>query len=287
MRIAHISDLHFSKATFNPLQFFSKRWLGNLNLLFCRKREFRPEQLAPLAELFKSLHVDLVLISGDLSCTSLPREFRLAADFVDSLAQQGMQVVTIPGNHDHYTKTAYKKRHFYRFFASKFAQSPYDLSAHGIAVKELSNGWFLIALDTALATSLISSRGYFSPEIEERLEMTLATLPRERPIILVNHFPFFDTEGPYKALVRGDALRNLIAKYPAIKLYLHGHSHRQTIANLQASGLPIILDSGSVSHHIDGSFLLIDIDKKSCQVEPYAWKNSQWQAQETQRFQLI
>ena len=255
MRIAHISDLHFAKASLSPMQFFSKRWLGNLNLLFCRQKEFNQEQLAQLVELFKSLKVDLVLISGDLTTTSQAQEFRLAVEFVDTLTKQGIQVIAIPGNHDQYTKSAYKKRLFYQFFPSKFTTSQFDLNAHGLAVKELPNGWFLIALDTAIATSLISSRGYFSPDLEERLELTLANLPADRPILLANHFPFFDPDGPRKALGRSSALRDLIARYPAIKLYLHGHTHRHTVADLRPSGLPIVLDSGSTAHRTEGALI--------------------------------
>ncbi|MBI2743689.1 MAG: metallophosphoesterase [Chlamydiales bacterium] len=286
MRIAHISDLHFGKVTLSPLQFFSKRWLGNLNLFFHRKHEYKRELLAPLAGLFKELEVDLVVISGDLTTTSLPEEFEMAVEFIRSLKKEGIEVVAIPGNHDHYTKAAYRQRLFYDYFPAKFSDVPLNLKEHGIAVKELKDGWFLIALDTALATSPISSRGNFSCEIENALNETLGRLPPNSSVILVNHFPFFDVDGPRKALMRSSFLRELLMKNPAIKFYLNGHTHRHAIADLRPSGLPIMLDSGSSSHQKHGAWNLIEIQGNSCEIEPFFWKNSAWQPQEKRRVQL-
>src|SRR5579871_4764227 len=108
-RFAHISDLHFSNITFNPAQFLSKRWIGNGNLIFSRKHVFCSNHLPELATFFKELNIDAVLITGDLSSTSLHSEFARGKAFIDSLKQH-FKVFTLPGNHDHYTKRAYKKR---------------------------------------------------------------------------------------------------------------------------------------------------------------------------------
>lgn len=48
LRCAHLSDLHFSEPTWSPSQFFSKRWLGNLNLLLARKKVYTPDNLGSL-----------------------------------------------------------------------------------------------------------------------------------------------------------------------------------------------------------------------------------------------
>lgn len=280
MRIAHISDLHFSKLCLSPLQFFSKRWLGNLNLLCFRRKEFDVQQLAALPSLFKAQKVDLVIISGDLSTTSRAKEFRLAQAFVEKIRAEGIQVITVPGNHDQYTKRAHRKQTFYKYFAS-------PLKEHGLMVQELPNKWRLIALDSAIATSLVSSRGYFSPKLEETLIKLLSELPKNQPILLVNHFPFFQSQGPRKALARSEALRAILSNDPRIKLYLQGHSHIHTIADLRPSGLPIILDSGSATQRKNGSWHLLDLNEKSCVVEPFHWTgSSEWRAQEKVEFKL-
>src|SRR5690242_19581512 len=108
IRIAHISDLHFSQVSFSPLQFFSKRWVGNFNLIFSRKRKFLAPQLQTLIPFFQKLQIDLILVTGDLSTTSLKQEFEKAHNFLNEFKKWNMQVFVVPGNHDHYTKNAWK-----------------------------------------------------------------------------------------------------------------------------------------------------------------------------------
>jgi len=279
LRIAHISDLHFSKPTWNISQFFSKRWIGNLNLLLTRKREYEHERLFPLPELFKSASIDHVLITGDLSTTSLEREFDKAADFVDKLKQAGLSVFAIPGNHDQYTQKAYRDSLFYQFFDASFSkedepEQKWNLKEHKIAVKKLNNNWWLLLLDTAIATPLLSSRGFFSVEAEKNLEAVLSEIPRNDNVILANHFPFFKGESDRVGLIRSEQLQAKIRQFPQIKLYLHGHNHRHCIADLRSSGYPIVLDSGSTPHRSRGAINLIEISKEGCDVKVLQWKRS-------------
>jgi 3',5'-cyclic AMP phosphodiesterase CpdA len=287
LRIAHISDLHFAKATYNLSQFFSKRWIGNLNLLFSRKQDYLPERLASLPSLFQELKVDIVLVSGDLSTTSLSEEFGLARSFLKQIEEKNIPVIALPGNHDHYTKSAYKNRLFYQFFNSKFSPKnegvfAYNLKEHKVAAKPLPHNWWLVALDTALSTPIVSSRGLFSSELEENLKKVLSLIPSDQPILLVNHFPLFPHESPRKTLQRSNALQEVIKNFPNIKMYLHGHTHRHCLADLRANGFPIIMDCGSTTHREKGSWNLLTISPKECAVKVYNWnanENQQtWQS---------
>ena len=273
-RFAHISDLHFSKLQWSPSQFFSKRWLGNLNVCCVRKAMYDPEGLTTLFPLFHEHKVDTVLITGDLSSTSHPDEFALAKQFIEGLREEKFQIFTLPGNHDHYTKAAYRDKVFYDFFPSRYEEkAKFTLKNEGITTTSLGNHWWLCALDTALATSLISSQGFFSSELEARLESTLKKIPEGDRVILLNHFPFFSNESSRKELLRKEALRALLERFsPIVKLFLHGHTHRHCIADLRNSSLPIILDSGSTSSKKEGSWNLVEISSQGCSVE--AFKNS-------------
>lgn len=293
LRLAHISDLHFSKITWSPSQFLSKRWLGNLNLLLTRKRAFAAEDLTTLFPIFHERKVDVVLVTGDLSSTSQKEEFTLARDFIDSLRQEKFKVFTLPGNHDHYTKSAYKHKLFYDFFDATYPSSTESLPAlslkeDGIAVTQLCEGWSLFALDTALATSLLSSNGYFSFELEQKLEHALKELPEGQQVILINHFPIFSNESHRKSLLRREALVKLLERFPKIKLFLHGHTHRHCIADLRSSNLPIILDSGSAAQKEGGTWNLIDLTPQGCNIEVF--KNvsgdgfSSWEPASTSHF---
>jgi predicted phosphodiesterase len=91
-------------------------------------------------------------------------------------------------------------------------------------------------------------------------------------VILANHFPFFEQESIRKALTRSTQLKQQLARFSNVKLYLHGHTHRHCIADLRPNNLPIILDSGSTSNRETGSWNLIDISPKNCEVHVYRRK---------------
>lgn len=286
LRLAHLSDLHFAEVAYSPFQFFSKRWLGNLNLLFSRRNQYPTERLFPLVDFLKEQKVSHVIISGDLSTTSRRKEFSRAAAFVEKLQKAGIETIALPGNHDQYTKDAFRKQLFYDFFPTQFSQlSPFNLKEQKVAVKSVGHGYSLIALDTALATSLVSSRGYFSPEIEEHLQQLLSSIPQSERLIIANHFPLFDNDSPRKILIRSEALRNTLKAFAQVKMYLHGHSHRHCIADLRDNGYPIVLDSGSTTHRVLGSWNLITLSSAGCEVEVFRWdKKNSWQSSQTASF---
>ena len=279
-RLAHISDLHFSKLTWNPSQFFSKRWLGNMNLAFARKHTFDPDGLTSLIPVFHEQNIDAVLITGDLTSTSHEKEFVLAHQFIETLRKENFKVFTLPGNHDHYTRKAYKNKLFYQFFDPAYTSltdpvSSLSLKEDGLTAAYFGNNWWLFALDTALATSLFSSNGYFSSELEHKLETALSDLPEDHNVILLNHFPLFATEAQRKSLLRREALKKLIERFPKIKLFLHGHTHRHCIADLRSSNLPIILDSGSTAQKNGATWNRIDITPQGCDIEVFKSSRSQ------------
>lgn len=279
MKLAHLSDLHFSSWDWNPAQFFSKRWLGNLNFLFGRRRIFSHDRLASLPAFYKSQGITHVLITGDLSTTSAPAEFQKAREFVDSLQAEGLKVFCIPGNHDQYTRKAYRNHLFYDYFPSQWdSSSPYNLKDHGITAQKLSDGWWFVGLDTAVATSWFFSSGLFSETTEKNLIEFLSKLPKDEKVILFNHFPFFQHEYPRKRLYRGTALRQIVEKFSQVKVYCHGHTHRQCLADLRASQLPIIFDSGSIVLKDNGTWHQLTLSHEKISTEIFTWKDGKWQA---------
>jgi 3',5'-cyclic AMP phosphodiesterase CpdA len=131
--------------------------------------------------------------------------------------------------------------------------------------------------------SITSSEGIFSKALEAQAEHLLSQIPKQDKVILLNHYPFFSQESPKRALKRGENLESLIRHHPNICLYLHGHTHRHSIANLQPDGLPIVLDSGSSCLKRGGSWNLIDLNENGCMVTPYFFSNS-WEEQKPHEF---
>ncbi|NGX46691.1 MAG: 3',5'-cyclic adenosine monophosphate phosphodiesterase CpdA [Chlamydiae bacterium] len=285
MRIAHISDLHFGSASFGPMQFLSKRWLGNFNYFFHRKKEFLYNRLIDLINFFKEQGITHVIITGDLSVTSRKKEFKMAKRYIDLLKKEGLSVFTIPGNHDHYTKRSDRKKHFYRFFDTHYDKDcPFNLKQHKVTYTRLKEGLWLMGIDTTVATSLISSQGHFTPEVEENLTKALKEIPKYEKVILLNHFPFFYNDAPKKHLVRGSLLKNLLQKHPNVQLYLHGHTHRQTVADLRGSDLPIISDSGSTPHIKNGACHLFDFGDNTIKLDVYRYEG-EWKKSESHTFE--
>lgn len=279
MRLAHVSDFHYTYLTINPFRLFPKRLFGHFNWIFNRDKEFSSKQVEPLAQLFHDLNVDLVLLGGDFTTTSLHEEFRQAAAFVAKLMQPW---IAIPGNHDHYTYRSYRKKFFYHYFSNRTAEY-FSLASDGIEGHRMAPGWWLVALDTSRPTHLASSEGLLSERLEAKLEELLHRLPKNESVLLLNHYPFFQNDEPKRNLERGEALEKLIRHNPQIRLYLHGHTHRHIIADLQEDGLPIVLDSGSCAQGPKGAWNLLDLDEKGCKVSTYRW-NQGWYRSRTDEF---
>ncbi|PCI95592.1 hypothetical protein COB11_01815 [Candidatus Aerophobetes bacterium] len=274
--IAHISDLHFSKIQLGIAQFMSKRWIGNLNVIFNRGRIYKNSRPRTLIESFKKNNVTHVFISGDVSTTSFKKEFQVAKNFVKDLRDEGFIVFVIPGNHDSYTKRSYKKRLFYNYFDDEHDEKiDFSLKNDFVSALNIGKGHWLVRIDTTYPAPVYLSTGQYTDTIDKNLNDLLKKIPKEDHIIMMNHYPLFHHEHPRRILLGADHLRKTISKYPNIKFYLHGHTHRNTIADLRSSSLPIVLDSGSCSHAKRGSWNLIKVFDNSCSVEVYKCNNQE------------
>ncbi len=283
-RLVHCSDFHFGTLSLNPLQMLSKQWLGTANLVLKRGREFSSKRLFTLPSVFQKLGVEHIVITGDLTTTSHHKEFQAAVSLIDQLQGVTCSAYVIPGNHDHYTKSAYKQKRFYQYFPKTFDN--YCLEKQRLTIKKLTSRWWLIALDTTLATPLYSANGLFSEELAIMLEQALASIPNEHYVVLANHFPFFFHENPLRRLKGGEKLRAILSNTPKVKLYLHGHTHRHTLADLRESALPIVLDSGSAAKVCRGTWNYLSLYEESIHLTIYRWKESQWTLWQTHHYQL-
>lgn len=270
MRLAQISDFHFTRLTWNPARLFSKRILGTLNWILTRKGAFSEEHLASLPSLFDQLGVEKILFGGDFTSTSLEEEFSAARSFLQRCNRPWL---AIPGNHDSYTKESERKKLFYHYFSNPDQGGfPLSLSKDRVEIHPLKKGWWIVLLDTAKATHFLSSKGNFSPKLEENLLRALHSLPAQDKILLFNHYPFFLNDLPSRHLERGAALEKLIKKDKRICAYLHGHTHRHTVADLQPSHLPLVLDSGCIASRSSATWNLIDLTEEGCTIQGYRYQ---------------
>lgn len=274
MKIAQISDLHLTKPSWSLSNLFSKRILGNLNWLATRHAAFSEDVLKTLPSFLKDLGVDLLLVGGDLTTTSTQEELKLAKSFIKEFP---MQTLVIPGNHDAYTQESERTKIFYDFFQNSPSTlvSKERLKDQRIELHRIAPHFWLIALDTAIATPFYSSRGNFSKEQEELFIKIMETIPKEDKVLVFNHYPFFPQASSRRNLEGRKDLQKRLEEFPQIVLYLHGHTHRHVIANLQPSNLPIVLDSGCLVDQKRGSWNLIDLQEDRCIITAYQY-HEQW-----------
>jgi 3',5'-cyclic AMP phosphodiesterase CpdA len=270
MKLAHISDLHFDKLGFEFNILTSKRLLGTFNLIFKRRGQHSKLQAEKALDQLEAAGVTHVLITGDFTITGTGKEYKEASQFIEKIKAKGWPIFILPGNHDHYTRKDSKQRTFYRHLE---ALSP--LHEERVAFYDLDDSWRLILLDTSLATKWNLSSGLFSEEMEKKLKALLEE-SRGKRVIIANHFPFFHHEAPHRRLSRGEALGALIKEYDNVEFYLHGHTHRPTLADLRENGWPVVIDSGSLSHVERGGWNLIDLSKSKWTVSQFLHKQGTW-----------
>jgi 3',5'-cyclic AMP phosphodiesterase CpdA len=271
IRLAQISDVHVYRHAVNPLQFFSKQWIGNLNILLNRRFKFHRDPKYELVAYFEQLNVRHVIISGDLTSTSLAGEFEVARQFVEALEKSGFRVHLVPGNHDNYTKRAFRKKKFYSYFGpvESDPHSPageLNLADHRLCLRDLGSGWWWVGLDTTVAAGMLRSNGEFDLLLQARLSRALGTLPAESRVVMTNHFPLTTTH-PSHDMKRLKSLRELLVLHPTVKLYLHGHIHKQAITDGRPASLPLLLNSGSCGLMRGATCHIIDLLPDSCRIQ--------------------
>jgi len=246
------------------LQLFSKTWIGNANLLLSRGKILQPLCLKTLIPILQQEMVDLCLITGDLSTTSQPKEFLKAQEFVKNLLQSGIDVLTLPGNHDHYTRKAFQKKLFYHYLANPAFGSKdpkYDLRYDLLEVYRFTD-ITLILLDQTLPTPWFQDHGSIAPTLLMNLQKVLNQMAKDQPLICAGHFPLIRENGALDTcLKRGSQLYSLLRSHSKV-YYLHGHRHHYKIIQDPSSGLTQI-DSGSISDIKKGSLHFFDTSRLS------------------------
>ncbi|OJW19629.1 MAG: hypothetical protein BGO49_14350 [Planctomycetales bacterium 71-10] len=277
-RIAHLSDVHVWKTTFNPVRLMSKRIVGMAALMLGRARRFRLDRLEHLVEKVESIRPDHVLITGDLTTTALPEEFEHAADALAPLLHPPGRATVIPGNHDRYTGASARGRHFERAFG-RFAGA-----AEFPWMRFIADRTAVLGLDPTRPA--LSARGRL-PAGQLAAARALWEEHREAVdrLIVACHYPVDAPEGlrddlEWKRLEDSHFLAEwLTALGP--HLYCCGHVHRawaftpphipdQLCLN---AGAPLMVDRKGDN---PPGFLEITLDDTDVAVVHHGWDGSGW-----------
>ena len=278
MRIVHFSDVHIWRYAFNPMRLFSKRVLGIAELIRGRARKFRLERIDEVVNRAVKLAPDHVLITGDLTTTALPDEFRGAREALAPLLADPSRATVLPGNHDRYTTGSVRSRKYESYFGEFAPAGPYPW------LRYLDDETAILGLDPT--RSHITARGYLPPDQLARAR-TLVADPRTRPrrLIVACHYPVA-APGPYgrelakKRLLNAEVAREWLAGIGP-HLYCCGHVHAAWAFSPESlpeqlclnAGAPLLRDPTGL--HPPG-FLEIDLTDLNVSVIHHAWTGTQW-----------
>jgi 3',5'-cyclic AMP phosphodiesterase CpdA len=224
-RIVHISDLHFWRIPANPALWYGKRFLGLANLILRRGRKFRLEGVPRLLQEIESDQPQHLIVSGDLSTTSLPVEFE---DFTRAFAgwlKDPSRITILPGNHDRYTRSTVRDHVFDRTFGLHCDQGNFPFH------KALAPGLHLVGFDPCQPNP-ISARGRVREEGVSRLASLLAQVQQSgaKALLFACHYPaevppmHRDHETGHE-LLEAELLVEALSSVSMPIYWLHGHIH--------------------------------------------------------------
>lgn len=248
--LAHLSDLHVTPVRVRrPLDFLNKRVLGALSWALRRRKEYRPEVLAALADDLHEQEPNHVVVTGDLTNIALPDEFSASLPWLQKLGGP-QHVSVIPGNHDTYTRGSesspwaywgdYMRSHIPADTLPDPSVLPSDFPAMEFPTLRVCGPVALVGVSTARATAPFYASGTIGQTQLDRLERLLSALaptPLGR-VVLIHHPPQALAIAARRRLTDAAAFRAVLAKTGA-ELILHGHMHRTVTASIPGPCEPI------------------------------------------------
>ena len=280
MKIVHLSDIHIWRYTWNPRRLLGRRALGMIELFLGRAKRFQLDRLAAVVDRVAGLEPDHILITGDLTTTALPSEFREAVRLLAPLLTDPARVSVIPGNHDRTTGRSFRHRRFE--------------GAFGNFMPALTFPWLRrLDGDTAIL-GLDPTRPRFSPrgdlpvdQLAAAQSMTCDPDIRPKILIVACHYPvvapqLYERELFHKRLDNEKAVRSWLAGIGP-HLYCCGHVHAAWA--FQPPSLPnqICLNAGTplmrdpTGFRLPG-FLEIQLQGDAVTVLHHAWTGTEWKA---------
>ncbi|MFW6060845.1 MAG: metallophosphoesterase family protein [Phycisphaeraceae bacterium] len=221
MRIAVIGDIHLYRLKVPARRLIGKRLLGQSNLWFNRRFRFNHDMLEEVVERAAALEPDMVLLTGDVTSTSLEDEFADIAHSLKPLSEK-FPTVLVPGNHDRYTFRSARKKRIEGLLKSMLPQRFPHTQA-------LVGRWHLLALDSARPQYMLSRGALGEAQLAEA-ETFLHGLSADDGVVILCHYPPDTPPGMPTSwahdLADNQQLREVLSGTRARVLFMHGHVHR-------------------------------------------------------------
>jgi 3',5'-cyclic AMP phosphodiesterase CpdA len=224
-------------------QLAGKRLIGLFSWFHKWKSEHRQSVLDALQAHLKEINPDHIVITGDITFTTLPAEVDAASDWISGLKKRE-QISVVPGNHDSYVPGALD------YALSKWSCWMEDDEGNtGFPYLHRRGPVDIVGLSSAVVTPPAVSLGRIGPDQLEKTEALLARIRGNgRPSLMLLHHPPQDgAASPRRALSDRKELQEVLARCP-VDLVLHGHLHYPVRATLECPEGPIpVLGAASAS----------------------------------------
>ena len=230
-------------------------------------------------EYVRRLEPDHILITGDLTTTALPDEFRAARAALTGWLQDPSRVTIIPGNHDRYTWWAHRSRRFERYFGEFSPRHAYPW------LRWLDPATAILGLDPTRAG--ITARGKLPGlQVAEAQRLIADAGSRLERLLIACHYPVavpieFRRDLARKPMINADAIRSWL-RTMSPHLFCCGHIHaawsyrppevpNQICIN---PGPPLL--PGHFGHNHPG-FAEIRLDGAAVTVDHHSWTGEAWE----------
>jgi 3',5'-cyclic AMP phosphodiesterase CpdA len=274
LRIVHLSDLHVWRWTWDPRELAGKRAIAMIELLLGRARRFRREQLPRVVDAVLARSPDHVLITGDLSMSSMEREFAEAKVHLEPILADRELVTVLPGNHDRYTRDAARRGLYEQAFGMYAPRREYPW------LRWLDADTAILGLDPC-RPALTASGRLPETQLAEARRLVETAGPKLARLIVACHYPF---EAPAehaltlarKPLVNASDLAAWLRELARPHLYCCGHVHKTWLFEPHRVPGQLCVNPGPPSEFHDRpsdrpGFLELDLDGEGVRVTHHGW----------------
>jgi 3',5'-cyclic AMP phosphodiesterase CpdA len=278
MRLAHFSDIHVAYPPHSePRELLHlKQVLGSANYYIGgRSRHFarvdqRIERLLADAESEGSDHL---LCTGDITLTSLEREFERCAELYGERLLDPARYTVIPGNHDRYTAAAVEERRFERRFEA-LAGGSGDYPR----TKKIGGNVTLVLLDVSRPTLVDSSGLCGDPQLARLGDILTDRTLSSDFVILALHYALLREQGGADRITHRlrdyDRLIALIDREDAhVDLVLHGHLHQSYSVRTQRRMTVCAGSATDLAFRCGYNLYDIDAEAKRFTIERRLWRS--------------
>jgi 3',5'-cyclic AMP phosphodiesterase CpdA len=272
IEILHLSDLHFQAYPRSVHEWVSKRALGALNWFLKRQKKYPKERITQLIQKTTSLSWDHVVVSGDLTQLSLEAEFAEARQALAPLLTHSERATIVPGNHDYYVPEALAADYFQQYFGEFFGEGV-------IHTRYLGEDWHIIGWNSAHPNPWYSAAGTVTRATFVATERYIGAQAPGAKFVIVNHYPIWFPAGRLPEaeheLLNLAQVQHWLSTQPQVRLYLHGHLHRNWSHTLRypTHELQVVNSASSTMLMPAGasSFHRLRLEKDEVTVEPFAY----------------